>query len=153
MTYNPIRACAELIEGTMTWKNAPARCNRARCGMSFCGDLTDEAGVYAGMLPVKLTSAITAALTAEMGGPADPRQRFDIAFDNPAFTLHIVGNDLVRIDRIAQLVIDKLDRTGHHDTTFGTVNGIRINPPKRTVRSDRPRYDVQLLIEMEMART
>lgn len=152
MTYVPIRACAELLMDAIKWGNLPARCNVARCGLTYCNDMTSKEGVYAGMLPVRLTSEITAALTEEAGEPADPRQRFDYAFDNPAFTLHIVGNDLVRMDAIAHRIISELDCTGHYDTAFGTINGIRINPPKRTVRNDRPRYDVQLLIEMEMAR-
>lgn len=152
MTYNPIRACAEILMRAIVWGNVSARCNVARCGASGCNDLTSRDGVYAGMLPVRLTNDITAALTEELGGPADPRQRFDCAFDNPAFTLHIVGDNLVRMDAVAHWLIHELDSTGHYDTLFGTINGIRINPPKRTVRDDRPRYDVQLLIEMEMVR-
>ena len=67
-------------------------------------------------------------------------------------TLHIIGDDLVALDTIADTVVAKMDRQAHIDTMFGTINGIRINPPKRTVRNDRPRYDIQLLIEMEIAR-
>lgn len=128
-----------------------ARCNVARCGMTPCNH-EESTLVYAGMIPQMLVKPITVAVTAEAGGPADPRQMFNTAFDNPAFTLHIVGEDLVKLDTVAHEIIAGTDRTGHYTTTYGTVNGIRVGPPKREVRSDRPRYDVQLLIEMEIVR-
>jgi hypothetical protein len=155
-----VKACADLLNRVITdtcptpWYITPARCGVARCGASYCAKEDGSKGnVYAGMLPTVMCKQYpTAALTEELGGPADQRQRFDWAFDNPSFTLHIVGDELTALDGIADTVIGALDGTGHYDTMFGTINGIRINPPKRTVRNDRPRYDVQLLIEMEMAR-
>ena len=153
MTAIALRACAEIIAGILPWKAPVARCNLARCGAVNCGGHTYRDGVYAGMLPVILKEGnITAALTELPGGPADPRQVYDVAFDNPSMTLHIVGDDLVRMDMIAELVL-KLDRSSHITTQYGEVNGIRINPASMTVRKDRPRYDVQLLIEMEIARS
>lgn len=152
MTEDALRACAEILRGIVPWKNPPARCNVARCGATGCSDFTYRDGVYAGMLPVKITAEITGALTQLPGSPADPRQRYDTAFDNPSMILHIVGDDLQRIDAVAEAVL-KLDMSSHITTEYGTVNGIRINPAKRTVRSDRPRYDLQMTIEMEMIRT
>ena len=151
-TVSAIKACAEILGGAIAWRAPPARCNAARCGASGCGDRTYRDGVYAGMLPVKLMDGnITAALVQDYGSPADPRQVYDTAFDNPAMTLHIVGDDLQRMDLIAEAIL-LLDRSSHITTTYGTVNGLRIGPPKRTVRDDRPRYDLQMTIEMEMVR-
>ena len=155
-----IKACADLLNRVITdtcptpWYLVPARCGVARCGMSYCAKENGSRGnVYAGMIPVVMSTQYPpAALTEELGEPADQRQRFDWAFDNPSMTLHIIGDDLVALDTIADTVVAKMDRQAHIDTMFGTINGIRINPPKRTVRNDRPRYDVQLLIEMEIAR-
>ena len=148
-----IKACAEILSGAITWRNVAARCNLARCGATGCGEIYRD-GVYAGMLPVRLDSmsTITAALVEDYGGPSDPRQAFNTAFDNPSMTLHIVGDDLLRMDMLAQTIIEKYDRISHISTTYGTVNGMRISPPKREVRNDRPRYDLQLKIEMEMVR-
>ena len=101
---------------------------------------------------VKITADITGALVEDYGSPADPRQVYHTAFDNPAMTLHIVGDDLQRLDAVAEAIL-KLDRSSHIQTEYGTVNGLRIGPPKRQVRNDRPRYDLQLTIEMEMVRT
>lgn len=128
-------------------------CNVARCGLTRLGEWHVYQGVYAGMIPVKIApGTITAAVTELPGGPADPRQVYDVAFDNPAMTLHIIGDDLVELDDLADRITVAFDRTAHHDTAWGTVNGISIGPPKRTVRNDRPRYDLQLTIDMEMAR-
>ena len=149
-----IKACAEILAGAIAWNAPSARCNVARCGATGCGDVTMRVGVYAGMLPVRLgIMDITAALVEDYGAPSDPRQAFAVAFDNPSMTLHIVGDDLVRMDTIAQIIIEKYDRISHVTTTHGEVNGMRIGPPTRKVRDDRPRYDLQLAIEMEMART
>ena len=152
MTTIALRACAEIIRGAVAWKNTMPRCNVARCGATGCADFTYRDGVYAGMLPVKLTADITGALTELPGSPADNRQRYDTAFDSPSMTLHIVGDDLVRLDAVAHAIIEGVDRRSHITTQYGEVNGIRVEPPTRTVRSDRPRYDVQLTINMEMAR-
>ena len=155
-----VKACADVLNRIIKttcqtpWYIVPARCNVARCGASYCAKEDGSKGnVYAGMIPTVLCIQYpTAVLTEEIGGPADPRQRFDWAFDNPAFTLHLIGDNLVALDTIADTVVAKMDQQAHISTMFGEINGIRINPPKRTVRDDRPRYDVQLLIEMEIAR-
>ena len=151
MSAIALRACAEFLHSAVAWRAPPARCNVARCGASGCGDMIYRDGVYAGMLPVKMTADITGALTELPGSPADPRQRYDTAFDNPSMILHIVGDDLQRMDAIADAII-KLDRSSHISTEYGEINGIRINPAKRTVRSDRPRYVLQMIIDMEMVR-
>ena len=151
MTVSALRACAEIIRGAVAFMNTPPRCNVARCGATGCSDNTHRAGVYAGMIPVKITADITGALTELPGSPADPRQRYDAAFDNPSMTMHILGDDLVRLDAVAAAIL-RLDRSAHIETEWGTVNGLRVNPPKRTVRDDRPRYDLQLIIDMELVR-
>ena len=170
---NALRACAELINpiwddflyprcgatvcGTRrlrSMQDTVSRCNVARCGLTRLGEWYVYQGVFAGQIPTKIApGTITAALTELPGGPADPRQVYTTAFDNPSMTLHIIGDDLLELDEIADRITFLLDRTAHHDTAYGTVNGISINPPKRTVRNDRPRYDLQLVIDMEMART
>jgi hypothetical protein len=153
MTEDALRACAEIIAGAFLFNNVPAICNVARCGLSTCGYVRRTDGVYAGMLPLRLKNGyITAALTALPGSPADPRQAYDTAYDNPSMVLHIVGDDLVDMDSIADNIL-RLDRSAHITTQWGTVNGLRVNPAKRTVRNDRPRYDLQMTIEMEMIRT
>lgn len=152
MTSDALMACAEIIRGTVAFMNTMPRCNVARCGATGCADFTYRDGVYAGMLPVKfIGSAITGALTQLPGSPADPRQDYDVAFDNPSMTLHIVGDDLQRMDAIAEAII-KLDMRSHITTQYGEVNGIRINPAQRTVRNDRPRYELLMTIDMEMVR-
>ena len=150
MTNNALKACAEILS-SVQW-TVPARCNVARCGASYLGAEDDDV-YYAGMVPVRMLRNITAALTELPGEPADPRQSYNTAFDNPSMTLHIIGDDLVWLDKIANEVLTRFDRISHITTQYGTVNGMRVNPPRRTVRNDRPRYDVQLSIEMEMART
>ena len=145
-----IRSVAEILSTKWTDREV-ARCNVARCGAVTLNH-QENTTVYAGMIPQVITTPITLALTELPGGRADPRQRYDTAFDNPSFTLHIVGEDLVKLDRVAKEIIAGTDRTGHYVTTFGTVNGIMVGPPRREVRNDRPRYDVQLTIETEMVR-
>lgn len=104
------------------------------------------------MLPQVLPSIITKALTELPGGPADPRQRYGTAYDNPAFILHIVGEDLCEIDKAAQIIRQEADHTAHIITEHGTINTLSIGPARRIIRSDRPRYDVQLTIEAEYIR-
>ena len=149
MSNIALRACAEILS-SIQW-TVPARCNVARCGASYCA-AEDEDIFYAGMVPVRMLRNITAALTELQGSPADPRQVYDKAFDNPSMVLHIIGDDLVWLDKIANEVLTRFDRISHITTQYGEVNGMRVNPPRRTVRSDRPRYDVQLTIDMEMVR-
>lgn len=157
MTAIALRACREILrrlwnDGTPDPWIIPAYCGRARCGATYCAETDPRSGVYAGMVPVRIMNDVTVALTQDVGSPADPRQRYHAAFDNPAMTLHIIGEDLLTLDGIAETVLKNVDRRTHIDTAFGTVNGIRVMPPVRTVRSDRPRYDIQLSIEMEMVR-
>lgn len=92
------------------------------------------------------------ALTELPGGPADPRQRYDTAYDDPSYTLHIVGEDLERLDAVAQEIREGADRTAHISTEYGTVNTLQVGPPRRTVRMTRPRYDVQMTIDAEFIR-
>ena len=153
LIMNAIRAVAEIIGSVLGMETVPpTRCGLARCGASFnCGRAGRQGGVYAGMLPV-ICRGTTVAVTEDAGQPADGRQRYHSAFDNPAMTLHILGEDLAELDTMAQTVIASLDRTAHISTTWGEINGIRIAPPSRTVRNDRPRYDVQLTINVEVIR-
>ena len=130
----------------------PAYCGVARCGASFCGRIVPNDAIFAGMLPVMYGHHVTMGLTETPGGPADPRQAYDCAFDDPGMTLHIVGDNMTWLDQTADFILTKLDRTSHISTSYGTVNGLRIGPPKREVRNDRPRYDLQLTVDMEMAR-
>ena len=127
-------------------------CGKARCGGVRLGERGDVPAVYAGMLPIKAEGSITLALTAIPGGEADPRQAYTDAYDNPAFTLHILGEDLVKIDRTAQAIREGCDRTAHIETEHGTINTLSVGPPRRIIRSDRPRYDLQLTIEAEYIR-
>lgn len=149
MSSDALRACAEILSAVQ-W-TVPARCNVARCGASYCAAEAEDV-FYAGMVPVRMLRGMTAALTQLPGSPADPRQVYDTAFDNPSMVLHIIGDDLVWLDKIAEEILSRFDMTSHITTSYGEVNGLRINPPKRTVRTDRPRYDVQLTIDMEMVR-
>ena len=178
MTSVGLRACAELIAGLWPdpipprcgiavcggtrlgvgsyWPldpwTVPAYCNVARCGASFCGRIIGNDALFAGMLPVMYSHHVTLGLTEIPGGPADPRQVYAEAYDNPGMTLHIVGDDLSWLDAVAEHIIGELDRTAHVTTAWGTVNGLRIDPPRRTTRKDRPRYDVQINIDMELIR-
>lgn len=153
-----IKALAEIINRLSIntcrapWYINVARCNVARCNVARLA-YDKDGRVYAGMIPLRMCPQLpTAALTELPGAPADPRQAYNTAFDNPSMMLHIIGDDLTALDEIAQTVITNLDRTSHIETSFGTVNGIRIAPPRREVRKDRPRYDLQLTIDMEMIR-
>lgn len=104
------------------------------------------------MLPVRPEGPLTAALTALPGGEADPRQEYADAYDNPAFILHLLGEDLVRLDSVARDIREGADRTAHIETAHGTINTLAVGPPRRIIRSDRPRYDLQLTIEAEYIR-
>ena len=81
-----------------------------------------------------------------------PRQRYDTAYDNPVYDLHIVGNDLTMLDRVAGHIREQLDRTSHIETGNGTINTLSIDPPVRSERKARPRYDVVLTINAEVIR-
>lgn len=158
MTASALRACAEVLNTVCSgltcpvrWNITPARCGVARCNKTPLG-AEDTGSVYAGMIPVRMCPQLpTAALTELAGGPADPRQVYHTAFDNPSMVLHIIGNDLTALDALAERVLT-LDRSAHIDTPYGKINGLRVSPPRREVRKDRPRYDVQLTIDMEMIR-
>lgn len=135
----------------MPAKRTSSVCNIAVCGRTRLGQI-DKAQVYAGMLPVLPDGAITAALTPLPGGEADPRQEYAQAYDNPAFILHLLGEDLVRLDRVAEDIRARSDRTAHIVTEHGTINTLSVGPARRIIRSDRPRYDIQMQIEAEFIR-
>ena len=128
-----------------------ARCGKAICGWTRCAHI-DKPTVYGGMIPILHRGDVTVALTRIPGGPADPRQVYDTAFDNPAFTLHILGQELNKLDTTAQSIREACDRTAHLETEHGTINTLSVGPPRRVVRADRPRYDVQMTIEAEIVR-
>ena len=128
-----------------------ARCGIAICGWTRCAHI-DTPTVYGGMLPVMSRSDVTVALTRLPGGQADPRQIYAEAYDNPAFTLHVLGEDLIKMDDTAESIREGCDRTAHITTEYGTINTLSVGPPRRIVRSDRPRYDVQMTIEAEFIR-
>lgn len=129
-----------------------AWCGRARCGLAHCGRIIRNDSIFAGMIPAQLSHRVTLALTEESGGLPDPRQRYDTAYDNPVYDLHIVGNDLTMLDRVAGHIREQLDRTSHIETGNGTINTLSIDPPVRSERKARPRYDVVLTINAEVIR-
>ena len=126
------------------------------CGASVCGRTRlgqiDQPAIYAGMIPLVQTSDVTIALTELPGGPADPRQVYGTAYDNPAYTLHILGEDLVKLDTMAEAIRKGADRTAHIETEHGTINTLAVGPARRIIRTDRPRYDVQMEISAEFVR-
>ena len=176
--YNPIRAVAELISGVWQGQPVPPRCGlavcgatrcgfgfewpvdrdtsaycgRAVCGLAHCGRRIKNDAIFAGMLPPMLSHRITLALTAQPGGYPDPRQAYDTAYDNPSFTLHILGDDLVLMDATAHAIRKALDRTAHHTTSWGTINTLAIGPAVRKTRTARPQYDLTMNIETETER-
>jgi hypothetical protein len=103
-------------------------------------------------VPQVCTADVTVALTERPGGPADPRQAYAEAYDNPAYTLHIIGDDMVRLDEVAHMIREGADRTAHLATEYGTVNTLQVGPPSRTIRTSRPRYDVQMAVDAEFIR-
>ena len=127
-------------------------CGLAVCGRTRLGE-AEKSDIYAGMLPLKYDESITVALTPLPGGPADPRQDYATAYDNPSFILHIIGENLVNLDRVAQDIRAGADRTSHIETEHGTINTLAVGPPRRIIRSDRPRYDVQMQVDAEIIRT
>lgn len=130
----------------------PAYVNVARCGASFCGRIAPDRGIFAGLLPVMYSRHVTLGLTEQPGGQADRHQYYSEAYDNPALTLHIIGDRLEWLDRIADTIRAALDRTAHHVTPYGEINTLAIDPPARNVRGDRPRYDVTMTINAEFVR-
>lgn len=127
----------------------PTECGVARCGQSHL--VETRLVCYAGLIPVRADNPII-ALTENLGGPADPRQRYDTAYDNPSYTLHIISDDLILADTVAHTVRRALDLTAHHDTPFGTINTLSVGPASRTVRKQSPRYDVTMVIDAEVIR-
>ena len=144
-----IRAVAEVLR-----RHIPSRpvsvCNVAICGQTKCGETPQQ--IYAGMIPLAYSDAVAFALTEIPGGPADPRQAYRTAYDNPAYTLRILGEDLVQLDEVAQGIRAGADRTAHLRTQYGTINTLAVGPPRRIVRSDRPRYEVQMEVRAEIIR-
>jgi len=146
--HSGIRAVAEYLR--TFWKSGEvSRCGLARCGYTH---LARTGNIYAGQVPIVCTETITAALTENPGGPRDPRQIYATAYDNPGYTLHIIGDDLVCIDEAAETIRAGADMTAHITTDYGTINGLRIGPAKRTVRTFGPRYDIQMTITAEFIR-
>ena len=149
-TRSAIRAVAEYLRTKWT-SDEGSRCGLARCGYTHlsAGGSTQ---IYAGQVPLVCIGGVTVALTELPGGPADPRQEYDEAFDNPSYTLHIIGEDLVRVDEVAEQIRAGADRTAHITTEYGYINGISIGPPRRAVRRLRPRYEVTMTIDAEFVR-
>lgn len=109
------------------------------------------------MRPTMYSRLPSMALTERPGGPADPRQSWEPtsdwnAYDNPALTLHLVGEDMAVADSLARRIREELDQTAHLQTPHGVLNGLRIGPPRRTARASRPRYELMLDIEAEYIR-
>lgn len=130
----------------------PARCGLARCGASFAGRIASNHALFAGTLPVMYSHGVTIGLTELMGGAADPRQRYDTAYDNPGIAVRIVGDDLVRIEAVAEELRAYLDGARHIDTPHGTINGMTCAPGTRRARADRPRYEIIMTVEAEYVR-
>ena len=143
-------AVAEIIAGKWT-ERAPAHCGIARCGFTRLGH-AGSTQVHAGQVPQICLADVTVALTERPGGPADPRQAYADAYDNPAYTLHIIGEDLARLDEVAHMIREGADRTAHITTEYGTVNTLQVGPPSRITRTARPRYDVQMAVDAEFIR-
>lgn len=146
-----IRAVAEVLREHIP-NNHLSVCNVAVCGQTRLGQIGGTQ-IYAGMIPLIHTDAVSIALTELPGGPADPRQEYNTAYDNPAYTLHILGEDLVKVDRVARDIRAGADRTAHLSTQYGTINTLAVGPPRRIVRSDRPRYEVQMEVRAEIIRS
>lgn len=128
-----------------------ARCNRAVCGETRCREMSGRP-VYAGMLPQIVREGLALALTELPGGPADPRQKYRTAYDNPTFILHILGEDMTEASKAGQIIRRNLDRHAHIETEWGIINTISIGPATMTSRPDRPRYDVQQEVTVEFIR-
>lgn len=128
----------------------PTECGVARCGQSYIGGTPRKC--YAGLIPICADDPII-ALTENIGGPADPRQHFDEAYDNPSYTLHIISDDLLLADTIADTVRKALDFTSHLDTPFGVINTLSVGPTSRSVRASGPRYDLMMVIDAEVIRS
>jgi len=134
------------------WTDTTAYCGRARCGAAHCGRIAENGAFFAGIIPAMKSHHITLTLTEDMGGRPDPRQRYGTAYDNPSFTLHIIGDRLDWLDAVADCLRTRCDRGAHITTEDGYINGIRIAPPQRDIRTSRPRYDVTMRIETEVIR-
>ena len=134
------------------WTDTTAYCGRARCGAAHCGRIAQNGAIFAGTIPAMKSHAITLVLTEDAGGRPDPRQRYTEAYDNPAFTLHIIGDRLDWLDQVAELLRSRADRTAHIQTASGYINGIHVAPPERRINTTRPRYDVTMRIDTEVIR-
>lgn len=134
------------------WTDTTAYCGRARCGAAHCGRIAQNGAFFAGTIPAMKSHAITLVLTEDAGGRPDPRQQYNTAYDNPAFTLHIIGDRLEWLDQVAGTLRERADRTGHIETADGYINGIHVAPPERKINTTRPRYDVTMRIETEVIR-
>lgn len=142
-----IRSVADAVVGYLP--ALPAECGVARCGEIHLGG--ELRRCYAGLIPISADDPLV-ALTENIGAPADPRQRFREAYDNPSYTLHIISDDLVLADTFAEGIRKGLDRTSHIATPHGTINTLTVGPASRTVRNDRPRYDIMMVVDAEIVR-
>ncbi len=59
---------------------------------------------------------------------------------------------MTALDTVAETIRAGADMTAHITTDYGTINGLRIGPPRRTVRNHGPRYDTQLTVTAEFIR-
>ena len=134
------------------WTDTTAYCGKARCGAAHCGRIASNGAIFAGNIPAMKSHAVTLVLTEDAGGLPDPRQAYATAYDNPTFTLHIIGDRLEWLDQVADHLRQRADRGAHITTEHGEINGIRINPPQRDTRTSRPRYDVTMQINTEVIR-
>lgn len=134
------------------WRDTTAYCGRTRCGMGYCGRIVQNDAFFAGTVPTMKSHHITLALTEDAGGRPDPRQQYATAYDNPTFTLHIIGDRLEWLDGLAEYLRAHADRGAHIQTADGYINGIRVKPASRTTRTSRPRYDVTMQIDTEIVR-
>lgn len=136
----------------LDWRDTTAYAGRAICGAAHCGRIASNGAIFAGTIPAMKSHAITLVLTEDMGGLPDPRQQYATAYDNPAFTLHIIGDRLEWLDQVADILRSRTDRTAHIETENGIINGFHIAPPERRINTARPRYDVTMKIDTEIVR-
>lgn len=143
-----IRSVADAIVAHLP--TLPAECGVARCGEIHLGGELRKC--YAGLIPITSERPII-AITENVGAPADPRQRYRVAFDNPSYTLHIISDDMTAADEIAEDIREALDRSSHIDTAHGMINTMSVGPASRIVRDDRPRFDLTMVIDAEIVRS
>lgn len=107
--------------------------------------------VYAGLVP-EPRNGIVIAVTETGGGPADTR-RGGTRYDDPGYTLHLIGDDMATLDNIAELVRRSTDRTAHITTVHGTIETFAVGPPTRRMGMRSPRYRIEMAVSAEMERS